>query len=98
MPGAGARVVTGCRVLGAGAGCCELAVRVVERVPGAGCLLGAECWVLVLALHVADTGFRCRVAGARCVRGGDWVPVPGAGAGCARSGDTPRCTETLFPV
>ena len=44
--------------------------------------------MLVLAVRVADTGCR-RVAG--CVRGADWVLAPGAGTGCARSGDTPRC-------
>ena len=82
-------------MLGAGAGCCQLAVRVVEtgcRVLVARvwcCELACRCWVLVLAVLVADTGC-CRVAGARCVRGADWVLVPGAGAGCARSGDTPR--------
>ena len=34
----------------------------------------------VLAVRVADTGCR-RVVGAHCVRGADWVLVPGAGAG-----------------
>ena len=51
---------------GAGAGCCELAVRVVETG-------GA----LLLAWWRQGAG-----AGAGSARGGDRVPVPGAGAGC----------------
>ena len=64
MPVLGA--VAGCWVcvVGAGAGCCQLAVRVVEtgcRVLAVRvwcCELACRCWVLVGS---------CRVAGARCV-------------------------------
>ena len=77
------------RALGAGAGCCQLAVRVAETgcrvlVRVWCCELACRCWVLVGC---------CRLPGARCVCGADWVLVPGAGAGAgrARSGDTPRC-------
>ena len=83
--------VAGCWVcvVGAGAGCCQLAVRVVEtgcRVLAVRvwcCELACRCWVLVYA-----AGLLVLVV---CVCGADWVLVPGAGAGCARSGDTPRC-------
>ena len=92
------------RVVQTGCGCWVLVLGAVSwlcawwRVE-TGCRVLAvracRCWVLVLAVRVADTGCR-RVAGVRCVRGADWVLVPGAGAGCARSGDTPRCIACKY--
>ena len=62
---------------GAGAGCCELAVRVVET----GCRCRLLVWwavVLVLGAVSARVGDWAPVLGAGCARGGDRVP----GAGC----------------
>ena len=62
-------------------------------VPGAG--VGAVSWLRTWWRLGAGAG--CCELACRCC-GGDWVPVPGAGAGCVRSGDTPRCTAAFFPV
>ena len=62
---------------GAGAGCCELAVRVVET----GCRCRLLVWwavVLVQGAVSARVGDWAPVLGAGCARGGDRVP----GAGC----------------
>ena len=91
---------------GAGAGCCELAVRVVETgcrcwvpvlVPGAVAGCGAGAWCCELAARVVETRCPCwvLVERVRCwvlvVGGGNRVPV--LGAGCARGGN--RVLEKL---
>ena len=66
---------------GAGAGCWVPVLALVSwlctwRRQVAGAGAGCRCWCCELAVHKVEA---------------DWVLVPGAGAGCARSGDTPRC-------